>query len=643
MAEMIIPGTYIDVRAEGLISAGRIATGIVGVVGTAASGPVNSPVTLSGFANARDMFGLPDDFNQPEDGSNPLTLVRALQLIYGNGASTVIAVRAAGSSRASATYSLLSDKGETVVTLTAKTPGTWANDMQVVTEKATEDCRIQGETQTDSFTKLQFSRIVESPQTLIRVQQGVTRATKTFKVVMKRVVRKEMVVPNVSGRFFLANTPVVAVPAVNCVRVLDASGTKVAEYKDPNILYGAGSPPAAAEIRVATDTGEITFGTPPKASQQVEAMYAVDHTPPQPGEVLITSWDGTLTFASNEAPVKANGDRLMANYVVDRTACVRVSLMQGPTVERHVVPGGTVLADQINNSSQLATATADATNGQKLPKAGVSGFMGTGTNTAGNNGAAATADDYGTGLDAISNMIVNIVHLAGQNSAAMGDILVNHLNATADTDHERIGVIGAPGSSVDTFLGHTLASDRVVLVAPGIVFPNGPALPPAYAAAAVTGMISGAAPQTSLTNMPVNVPGLTIAFNRGQQQQLIQRNVVAIADKEGFRVIKGVTTAGQGTPFSNISIRRIVDYAKYGVRSGANSYLGRLNNSRVRGALKATLDAFLTRMVQDEMLTGYQLEVTATRAQEIAGEVSVTMTILPTFSIDYIRVTMVLK
>src|SRR5947209_1908764 len=309
MAEMIMPGTYIDVRAEGLISAARIAAGIVGVVGTAASGPVNTPVTLSGFANARDTFGLPDDFNQPEDGSNPLTLVRALQLIYGNGASKVIAVRAAGSSRASATYVLLADKGETVATLTAKTPGTWANDMQVVTERSPTDCRIQGETLTDSFTRLRFSRIVDSPQNQIRVQQGVTKATKSFKVVMKRVVRGELVVPNASGRFFLANTPVVSVPTVNYIRVLDAGGAKVAEYKDPNILYGAGSAPAAAEVRVATDTGEITFGTAPKPSQQVQATYAVDHVAPLAGEVLITSWDGTLAFAANEAPVKANGDR----------------------------------------------------------------------------------------------------------------------------------------------------------------------------------------------------------------------------------------------------------------------------------------------------------------------------------------------
>jgi len=104
-----------------------------------------------------------------------------------------------------------------------------------------------------------------------------------------------------------------------------------------------------------------------------------------------------------------------------------------------------------------------------------------------------------------------------------------------------------------------------------------------------------------------------------------------------------VTTEGIGAPYSAIPTRRIVDYAKYGVRSAANPYLGRLNNSRVRTALKATLDAFLTGMVQDEALTGYALDVTATRAQEIAGQVSVVMTIQPTFSIDFIRVVMTLQ
>jgi len=149
--------------------------------------------------------------------------------------------------------------------------------------------------------------------------------------------------------------------------------------------------------------------------------------------------------------------------------------------------------------------------------------------------------------------------------------------------------------------------------------------------------------QTSLTNKQINIPNITVAANRGQQIQLIERNVLTIVAKEGLRVLKGVTTQGGGQPFAAIPTRRIVDYAKYGVRSAANPYIGRLNNSRVRAALKATLDAFLTGMVEEEALTGYMLDVTATRAQEIAGQVNVVMTLQPTFSIDYIRVVMTLQ
>jgi hypothetical protein len=79
------------------------------------------------------------------------------------------------------------------------------------------------------------------------------------------------------------------------------------------------------------------------------------------------------------------------------------------------------------------------------------------------------------------------------------------------------------------------------------------------------------------------------------------------------------------------------------VRLGSNPYIGKLNNARVRAALKATLDGFLSQMVLDEMLVSYELEVSATRAQEIRGICIVTMTLRPTFSIDFIRVTMNLE
>src|SRR5690349_23614745 len=94
ITEMIIPGTYIEVRAEGLIGVTGIATGNVGIVGTASKGPVGGPPTiLSSFADARQVFGDYDAW--AGGGSNELTLVRAMQQVFANGGSTVYAVRCA--------------------------------------------------------------------------------------------------------------------------------------------------------------------------------------------------------------------------------------------------------------------------------------------------------------------------------------------------------------------------------------------------------------------------------------------------------------------------------------------------------------------------------------------------------------------
>jgi len=92
-----------------------------------------------------------------------------------------------------------------------------------------------------------------------------------------------------------------------------------------------------------------------------------------------------------------------------------------------------------------------------------------------------------------------------------------------------------------------------------------------------------------------------------------------------------------------VTTRRIVDYAKAGIRKAGNPFIGRLNNQRVRGALQGAIDGFLTTMVQNEALIAYRLEVTASRQDEINGRVLVNAYIQPVFSIDYIAVTLVLE
>src|SRR5262249_24454800 len=156
-------------------------------------------------------------------------------------------------------------------------------------------------------------------------------------IVYRRVVRDERVPPGVGGRFFLANTPVVNVASVNHVRVQDSDGNVVREYGDGDIMFGAGAPPGNDEVRLVNnaDTTELIFAAPqvPTADQTGIASYALDHTAPISGQVLVTNWDGTLTFFAGEAPQQANGDRLTATYLVDAANCVQVSLSLGPAIE----------------------------------------------------------------------------------------------------------------------------------------------------------------------------------------------------------------------------------------------------------------------------------------------------------------------
>ena len=105
-------------------------------------------------------------------------------------------------------------------------------------------------------------------------------------------------------------------------------------------------------------------------------------------------------------------------------------------------------------------------------------------------------------------------------------------------------MIGARGATVADFLGGVPADPRVVVVAPGLQLEDGTRLSPAYTAAAVAGLISSVRVQASLTNQPLVVPPLALRANRGEQEQLIRRNVLAVVEKNGIRILKGVTTAG---------------------------------------------------------------------------------------------------
>jgi hypothetical protein len=464
IAEMVIPGTYIEVRAEGLIGVGGIVTGNVGIVGTASRGPVGEVRTLSSLSDAIDLFGLPDSFGSPRLADSPLTLVRTLTQAFEGGARNVLAVRAANGDAQPATLDIASADGK-AFTLSAKgsagdgSSGTWGQDLTV---------------------------------------KVVTDATAPDKCQLTITYRRR------------------------------------------------------SEVFSGANAGEV--------------------------------------FAALAA-------------------------------------SSLVAASGSNHESALLTNMAST------------------PMTGGADGADVSVTQFADALAILEEQPVNILLAAGFSAKQVGNVVQGHLQRTLNEGRERIAVLGAdaPGTATDASAviadADALENDRVVLVAPGMV-DGVDTLPPSYLAAVVAGKLSTLAPHVSLTNKTVPATP-DVRYSTGSVATLLGAQVLVIRQKYGTQVVRGITTSAP--PFSQISVRRTVDYAKAGVRRGSDPYIGRLNNPRVRAALRATLDGFLSQMVLDEMLTGYDLEVTATRAQEIAGICSVVMNLKPTFSIDYIRVTMNLE
>lgn len=555
MAELILPGVLVEVRPEGLIVPTGFPVGNVGVVGTASKGPVGEPVVLGSYTEAVQRFGRYDPWI--DGSSDELTLVRALEQVFRHGATTVFAVRVAGTGAnapIAATHVLQSAGGD-CVTLEAKSPGSWANALGVNVAAAEEHALVEDEEVAGN--SLAHTDVVKSARTRIRLQPGGAGAEQPLQVL----------------------------------------------YDDDAAV------PVAGQVKVDRTTGDLTFGAAP-----------------------------------------GGGDKVLASYVVEKDSAVKVTLRLDGVEESFTVVSGDDLIRDLGDpvsGSAWVQGTAEANSGE-APSASTpaDSFAVLGGGTDGAAGAS-----YQAGLDALLHEAVQIVVAAGRDQG-FGNALAAHcaVASSDDVKRDRIAVVGsALGDDLDALQQHNLNSDRVIFVAPGIEATDAAADPPrtvtlsgAYTAAAVAGFLAGTDPHVSPTNKVLAVDGLQQVFTRAELKQLVQAQVLVLEQRRGIRITRGLSTSSN-TAWLQITTRRIVDFAKFGVRSAAEPFIGRLNNARVRGAMRTAVNAFLADMVTDEMLVSYELEVSASRDDERRGIARVTMVLRPTFSIEFIKVTMFLE
>jgi phage tail sheath protein FI len=261
---------------------------------------------------------------------------------------------------------------------------------------------------------------------------------------------------------------------------------------------------------------------------------------------------------------------------------------------------------------------------------------------------------YTTAFNELLKEDVNILVAPELSTANALTVLPPLLETAENSGKDLMAVIGSDATTVANIIAQVVANKRLIMTAPGLIMEDSAGTPTAdgglplvslpgnYGAAAVAGLISTLTPQSSPTNKVLpGVTQLSQRFSYGETRDLLNGNVCVLEQRQGTRVVRGLTT--EGAAFKQITTRRITDFAKQGIRMASQPFIGRLNNQRVRKALYSAIDGFLTTMLQDEALTGYKLQVTATRQDEINGRAIVNATIQPTFSIDFVVVTLVLE
>ncbi|HEX6558887.1 MAG TPA: phage tail sheath subtilisin-like domain-containing protein [Longimicrobiales bacterium] len=261
--------------------------------------------------------------------------------------------------------------------------------------------------------------------------------------------------------------------------------------------------------------------------------------------------------------------------------------------------------------------------------------------------AGADQADFAAAFDEVIKDDVNILIAPELSTADALAVLGPALETAENAGRDMIAVVGTDATTTAAMLAQVPTNDRIVFTAPGImafdpVAQDVVALSGTYAAAAVAGLLSTLSPQQSPTNKVLpGVVRLARRFSYAESIQLLNGRIAVLEQRGGVRVVRGLTT--DDGAFRQVTTRRITDFAKAGMRKASDPFIGRLNNQRVRKALYGAIDGFLTTMLQDEQLTGYNLEVTATRQDEIAGRAQVNAVLRPTFSIDFVAVTMVLE
>lgn len=259
------------------------------------------------------------------------------------------------------------------------------------------------------------------------------------------------------------------------------------------------------------------------------------------------------------------------------------------------------------------------------------------SNLAGGATGVISKEDFEAALEKLEgDPDVDMVVACNVTEPAIHALIEAHCMKMSTDAKNRIGLgTVARGESINDIVKRTtvLASDRFVLVAP---YGN---------LGAMAGLISRLNYYDSPTfKMLSGISKLETYYTPSQQMELLKAGVIPIEAQRGrgIIVVKGISTSKE-----QISVTRIADHSVRGVKSIADLFIGTLNSSSGRMALKGKITEFLMRMEREGSIVpstdgkepAYLIDVYSSQMDFSQGIVRVDMAVRPVRAMDYIYAT----
>jgi hypothetical protein len=229
---------------------------------------------------------------------------------------------------------------------------------------------------------------------------------------------------------------------------------------------------------------------------------------------------------------------------------------------------------------------------------------------------------------------VNASYFVGWKAANIdGSAAVDNKGNPVDAGR-RISVVGTPLQTATTQL-RGLARGVGAALSNTVQVTNG--------ATAYGGFITTLPPQSSPTNKRIRTLAPQRRLSPSQANKLAGRRIVPFHQRANGFVVSNAMTGAHNvskfvrSDFVRLTTMRVVDSIVDLVRAVSEKYIGEPNTAAQRNALSNEIDRFLKNMRVVGAINGYSFVISATPEQQVLGEATIDLTVVPPFEIIKIQ------